>query len=102
MARPATAAVRLLTGERKPVRLATTANIALYGLQTIDGAPARVGDRVLVKDQTDAARTASIRRAKAIGIAPPTLARAHLAEGHHGACPGGHGLRPARLCVRNT
>lgn len=56
MARPATAAVRLLTGEREPVRLATTANIALYGLQTIDGVAAEVGDRVLVKDQTDASQ----------------------------------------------
>jgi hypothetical protein len=54
MARPATAAVRLLTGEREPVRLATTANIILHGLQTIDGVPAEVGDRVLVKNQTDA------------------------------------------------
>lgn len=53
MARPATAAVRLLTGEREPVRLATTANITLYGLQTIDGVLTEVGDRVLVKDQTD-------------------------------------------------
>ncbi len=54
MARPATAAVRLLTGEREPVRLATTGNITLYGLQTIDGVPAEVGDRVLVKNQADA------------------------------------------------
>jgi hypothetical protein len=54
MAQPATAAVRLLTGEREPVRLATTANITLYGLQTIDGTMVEVGDRVLVKDQTDA------------------------------------------------
>ncbi|WP_192180065.1 hypothetical protein [Mesorhizobium amorphae] len=54
MAQPATAAVRLLTGEREPVRLATIANIALYGLQIIDGVPAQVGDRVLVKDQTNA------------------------------------------------
>jgi phage-related tail fiber protein len=53
MARPATAAVRLLTGEREPVRLATTANISLYGLQTIDGVVTEVGDRVLVKDQSD-------------------------------------------------
>lgn len=53
MARPATAAVRLLTGEREPVRLATVANITLYGLQTIDGVAAAVGDRVLVKDQAD-------------------------------------------------
>lgn len=54
MARPATAAVRLLTGEREPVRLATTNNVTLYGLQTIDGVPAEVGDRVLVKNQTEA------------------------------------------------
>ncbi|MBA1143194.1 hypothetical protein [Mesorhizobium neociceri] len=54
MARPATAAVRLLTGEREPVRLATTGNITLYGLQTIDGVPAEIGDRVLVKNQADA------------------------------------------------
>ncbi|RUV31770.1 MAG: hypothetical protein EOS23_02150 [Mesorhizobium sp.] len=53
MARPATAAVRLLTGEREPVRLATTANILLHGLKTIDGVPCEVGDRVLVKDQSD-------------------------------------------------
>ena len=53
MARPATAAVRLLTGDREPVRLATTINVTLYGLQTIDGVAADVGDRVLVKDQTD-------------------------------------------------
>ncbi|MCV3209241.1 hypothetical protein OHD62_23800 [Mesorhizobium sp. YC-39] len=53
MARPATAAVRLLTGEREPVRLATTADIILNGLQTIDGVPAEIGDRVLVKDQDD-------------------------------------------------
>lgn len=54
MAQPATAAVRLLIGEKAPARLATTANIALYGLQTIDGASIEVGDRVLVKDQTNA------------------------------------------------
>lgn len=53
MARPATAAVRLLTGEREPVRVATTANILLRGLQTIDGVPCEVGDRVLVKDQAE-------------------------------------------------
>ncbi|MER8793973.1 hypothetical protein NKH75_07160 [Mesorhizobium sp. M0984] len=56
MARPATAAVRLLTGEREPVRLATTGNITLYGLQTIDGVLTEVGDRVLVKDQTSGAQ----------------------------------------------
>lgn len=54
MARAATAAVRLLTGEREPVYLATTANITLEGLQTIDGVLTPVGKRVLVKDQTDA------------------------------------------------
>lgn len=54
MAQPATAAVRLLTGEREPVRLATTASITLSGLQVIDGTMTEVGDRVLVKDQTDA------------------------------------------------
>lgn len=63
MGQPATAAVRLLTGEREPVRLATTANIAtvqvdgvarFMGLKTIDGVLTAVGDRVLVKDQTDA------------------------------------------------
>ncbi|WP_192180066.1 hypothetical protein [Mesorhizobium amorphae] len=65
MARPATAAVRLLTGEREPVRLATTGNIDVDtgGLLTIDGVVTEVGDRVLVKDQTDGSengiRTAS-------------------------------------------
>lgn len=53
MARPATAAVRLLTGEREPVRLATTGNITLSGLQTIDGYTTVAGDRVLVRAQTD-------------------------------------------------
>ncbi|MER9545072.1 SGNH/GDSL hydrolase family protein [Mesorhizobium sp. M0437] len=53
MSRPATAAVRLLTGEREPVRLATTADILLHGLQAIDGVPTEIGDRVLVKDQAD-------------------------------------------------
>jgi hypothetical protein len=55
MARPATAAVRLLTGEREPVRLATTGPIDVDagGLLTIDGIVTAVGDRVLVKDQTD-------------------------------------------------
>ncbi|MGX5846924.1 hypothetical protein ACWGTO_07580 [Mesorhizobium sp. PL10] len=55
MARPATAAVRLLTGEREPVRLATTGPIDVDtgGLLTIDGVVTEVGDRVLVKDQTD-------------------------------------------------
>ncbi|MFD2056545.1 SGNH/GDSL hydrolase family protein [Mesorhizobium calcicola] len=56
MARPATAAVRLLTGEREPVRLATTSNTNLYGLQTIDGVLTEVGDRVLVKKQSDATK----------------------------------------------
>ncbi|WP_189644378.1 SGNH/GDSL hydrolase family protein [Mesorhizobium sp. M9A.F.Ca.ET.002.03.1.2] len=42
-----------MTGEREPVRLATTANIILRGLQVIDGAPCEVDDRVLVKDQAD-------------------------------------------------
>lgn len=35
------------------VRVATTANITLSGTQTIDGVALSVGDRVLVKDQTD-------------------------------------------------
>lgn len=34
-----------------PCRVATTGNIALYGLQTIDGVVVASGDRVLVKDQ---------------------------------------------------
>lgn len=37
---------------KAPVRLATTANITLSGLQTIDGATTVADDRVLVKDQT--------------------------------------------------
>ncbi|OWK19662.1 hypothetical protein AJ88_38460 [Mesorhizobium amorphae CCBAU 01583] len=65
MARPATAAVRLLTGEREPVRLATTANIDVDtgGLLTIDGVQTEVGDRILLTGQTDGSengiRTAS-------------------------------------------
>lgn len=54
MGEPATAAVRLLSGEREPVRVATTGNILLQGLQTVDGVALAVNDRVLVKDQSDA------------------------------------------------
>jgi phage-related tail fiber protein len=50
----ATAAVRLLAGDKEPVRAATTANVALSGLLTVDGVTLVAGDRVLVKDQTDA------------------------------------------------
>ena len=39
---------------KAPVRAATTANITLSGLQTIDGIVLVVADRVLVKDQDDA------------------------------------------------
>src|SRR5258708_25692499 len=40
---------------KAPVRVATTgSNITLSGLQTIDGVALATGDRVLVKDQTDA------------------------------------------------
>lgn len=35
-----------------PARVATTSNITLAGLQTIDGVAVSVGDRVLVKNQT--------------------------------------------------
>lgn len=54
---PATATDRLngLTTSlavKPPCRVATTANITLSGLQTIDGVTVVAGDRVLVKDQT--------------------------------------------------
>lgn len=50
-----TAAVRLLAGDKEPVRVATTGNLAaLRGLLTIDDVVTEAGDRVLVKDQTDA------------------------------------------------
>lgn len=39
-------------GIKKPVRVATTANITLSALQTIDGVTVVEGDRVLVKNQT--------------------------------------------------
>jgi phage-related tail fiber protein len=39
---------------KQSVRTATTANIALAGLQTVDGAALVAGDRVLVKNQTAA------------------------------------------------
>lgn len=41
-------------GIKKPVRVATTANITLSGLQTIDGVTVVEDDRVLVKNQTTA------------------------------------------------
>lgn len=37
-----------------PCRVATTANVTLQGIQTIDGVTLATNDRVLVKDQTDA------------------------------------------------
>lgn len=40
---------------KAPCRVATTANITLSGLQTIDGVTVEAGDRVLVKNQTAAA-----------------------------------------------
>jgi mannitol/fructose-specific phosphotransferase system IIA component len=39
---------------KTPVRVATSSNITLSGLQTIDGVTLVAGDRVLVKDQTNA------------------------------------------------
>lgn len=56
MARPAIAAARLLAGTKEPVRAATTANVDLVGggLLTIDGVALSAGDRVLVKNQSDA------------------------------------------------
>ncbi|MBL8578079.1 MAG: hypothetical protein JNK47_12695 [Mesorhizobium sp.] len=59
MGRPATAAIRLTTGEREPVRYATTTALAatlvdgrerIFGLQTVDGATPLVGERILVKN----------------------------------------------------
>lgn len=41
------------TAFKVPCRVATTANITLSGLQTIDGVALAAGDRVLVKNQTD-------------------------------------------------
>ncbi|MFK0685971.1 hypothetical protein SD208_16845 [Ochrobactrum sp. BD67] len=42
------------TAWKGPVRVATTADIQLSDLQVIDGVMLAAGDRVLVKDQTDA------------------------------------------------
>lgn len=39
---------------KSPVRVASTANLSLLGLQTIDGIGINAGDRVLAKDQTNA------------------------------------------------
>lgn len=46
------------SGAKIPVRVATTANITLSGLQTIDGVALTQDDRVLVKDQTDSTENA--------------------------------------------
>ncbi len=48
---------------KDPVRAATTANITLSGLQTIDGVALAAGDRVLVKDQSTAADNGIYRAA---------------------------------------
>ena len=44
----------LNTSWKTPVRAATTANITLSGIQTVDGVALIAGDRVLVKNQTTA------------------------------------------------
>jgi microcystin-dependent protein len=44
------------TAYKSPVTVATTANITLSGLQTIDGVAVVAGDRVLVKNQTTASQ----------------------------------------------
>lgn len=44
------------TDWKQSVRVATTANITLSGLQTIDGVSVLAGDRVLVKNQTTGAQ----------------------------------------------
>ena len=44
------------TAYKSPVTAATTANITLSGLQTIDGVVLQNGDRVLVKDQSTASQ----------------------------------------------
>ena len=49
------AGVRSSLAIKAPVRVATTANITLSGLQTIDGVALAANDRVLVKDQTTGA-----------------------------------------------
>lgn len=46
---------RSTLGMKAPARAATTANISLTGLQTIDGVTLVEGDRVLVKNQTSTA-----------------------------------------------
>lgn len=45
---------RTTLGVKAPCRVATTAEITLSGLQTIDGVVLAEGDRVLVKDQSEA------------------------------------------------
>lgn len=47
---------QLSGGVRYPCRVATTANITLSGLQTIDGVLLVADDRILVKDQTSASQ----------------------------------------------
>lgn len=47
---------RSTLGVKTPCRVATTANITLSGLQTIDGVALAEGDRVLVKNQTSASQ----------------------------------------------
>ena len=44
------------TALKQPVRLATTAPVALEGLAAIDGVTPAEGDRILVKDQADASQ----------------------------------------------
>lgn len=46
--------IRISEAVKAPVLTASTANLALSGLQTVSGVVLAEGDRVLVKDQTDA------------------------------------------------
>lgn len=106
MGEPATAAVRLLSGEREPVRVATTGNILLQGLQTVDGVALAVNDRVLVKDQSDAtlngiytASTGRWFRASDANF-PRAIGEGVTVQSQEGAVNGGRAWRFAKTISR--
>lgn len=66
---------------KEAVNAATTANITLSGTQTVDGVTLAVGDRVLVKNQTNAAQNGIYRVANSTWSRAPDATQGNLTSG---------------------